>query len=372
MNDPLLSPRGPARLTVPVIASLVLTALLIDQANSTSSFAWQVIAITGLALWCGWALTHRANARLTTVLLAGMIVTGSLAAVGTGLLGYASALAAAYVLVAMPAKRLTSAAAACVTSLLLVGVGVFATHADWTLAGKAGVLLLVVALAGLVRRQSRTRQEVEHRALAQQVEIERDRARTAVLEERNRIARDLHDVLAHTLGGLTIQLGAVDAELTAGKIEAATDRVRTARQLSVDGLAEARHAVAALRGEDTDVAAAVLRAVANHRSLGSTIHATIPHTLVATPDVTEALSRAAQELLTNARRHAPGAASTLSLAEQRGQVVLDITTPQVANTAVSPGSGQGLRGLRERIEQLDGRVTITNADAFIVHIEVPA
>ncbi|WP_344806502.1 histidine kinase dimerization/phosphoacceptor domain-containing protein, partial [Microlunatus ginsengisoli] len=68
----------------------------------------------------------------------------------------------------------------------------------------------------------------------QRVLRQREADRVAALEERSRIARDLHDVLAHSLGGLVVQLDAADAELAVGRTAEASARIRTSRQLAVD------------------------------------------------------------------------------------------------------------------------------------------
>lgn len=104
---------------------------------------------------------------------------------------------------------------------------------------------------GLNRRQY----EVQARQTAQLLEqtqlAQSEQARAAALDERGRIARELHDVLAHSLGALSVQLELAEALLeerndTAG----ALDRVRRSRRLAVQGLVEARNAVAALRASE--------------------------------------------------------------------------------------------------------------------------
>src|SRR5262245_34163071 len=79
-------------------------------------------------------------------------------------------------------------------------------------------------------------------------EAEERRAERSVLEERARIARDIHDVLAHSLGGLVLQLDALETVTAAdGASPAVLERVRGARRLAADGLVEAKRAVDALR-----------------------------------------------------------------------------------------------------------------------------
>src|SRR6185312_3428342 len=118
--------------------------------------------------------------------------------------------------------------------------------------------LIVAILVGVSRRQART-------GVARERALLEERARTAALAERSRIARDIHDVLAHSLGGLVLQLDAVDALLESGKTAEAAGRVKAARGLAADGLDEARRAVDALRDPDTaDLAGAIEQLVITH------------------------------------------------------------------------------------------------------------
>ena len=98
-------------------------------------------------------------------------------------------------------------------------------------------------LVGFSRRQVR----IDRRRRRREAEREQQRAR--LLADRSRAARDIHDVLAHSLGGLVLQLDAVEALLEAGRVDEATRRAGDARALAADGLAEARRAVHALRDD---------------------------------------------------------------------------------------------------------------------------
>ena len=77
-----------------------------------------------------------------------------------------------------------------------------------------------------------------------------EKAQIELLAQRQSVARDIHDVLAHSLGGLVIQLDAVEALLESGDVDAARSRVADARALAASGLGEARRAVDALRDPD--------------------------------------------------------------------------------------------------------------------------
>ena len=288
-----------------------------------------------------------------------MLAPVALAIVGTAALGAAASLE-------LPAA-LGIAAIAPVTSAV-VGLGT----------GRPASLIVGSAsasLAGLVigvGRRERTRQAGQ----AMRIAVERERAelehaRAEVLAERNRLAREVHDVLAHTLGALVIQLEALSATVeasTAGTSTAGTstagpgpwpevsDGLRRIRSLAADGLAEARSAVRALR-DDAPPLPDQLRRLCDTRGAALEVTGTVRGL---GPEVAHALYRAAQESLTNAAKHAPGVPPGVRLSFEDGQVAL-----MVANGApdappgplARSGAGYGLDGIRERVRLLGGEVT---------------
>lgn len=173
--------------------------------------------------------------------------------------------------------------------------------------------------------------EQERALLEEQLISQRERATTAALAERARIARDLHDVLAHSLGALTLQLDAAAALAQARRWEGLDARIDRARGLAADGLAESRRAVAALREQPPqDLLEGIRELLRAHRDSGAEVHTILPNRPQSalaqlSPAAAEALQRAVQEMLTNARRHAPGQAVTLEMRFEDG----------------SPGSGPG-------------------------------
>jgi signal transduction histidine kinase len=219
---------------------------------------------------------------------------------------------------------------------------------------EAGVV--VGFLAGLSRRQFVVA-EIRSRELIE------EHSRTDVLAARAQLASEIHDVLAHSLGGLVIQLDAVDALLESGDSAAAAEKVRDARSLAADGLGEARRAVAALSEPPTDSSARVpaeqliadvSALVRAHDSLGGTAELRQAGTGrdVSRP-VELALRRAVQEGLTNARKHAPGERVVVALTWSSDAVELRISNPVGASSAAFSG-GHGLVGMRERFAALPG------------------
>ncbi len=235
-----------------------------------------------------------------------------------------------------------------------------------------GAAIAVAFLAGLSRRQFlladyRSRELIE------------EQARTDVLSARQQIAHDIHDVLAHSLGALVIQLDAVDALLESGDTSAATAKIHDARSLAAEGLTEARRAVAALQeppaqkrvrvpGERVlEDVSALLDA---HRSLGGRvelIESGTPHAVSESLEL--ALRRAVQEGLTNARKHAPGARVTLTLRWNEGDVEAVICNPLRPGVSAG-GGGHGLLGMRERFAKLPGGSVTSEVEAgnFVVSV----
>jgi signal transduction histidine kinase len=318
--------------------------------------------------------------RVGTVAAIVAVVLGSVVAVPTEVLGYLPALVCIGALTSSPRRPLLLGLGLALASLLIVSIAVLVDgHMSPSALLGAGAGLLVSVLVGISRREYRTSALRQRELLDDRLRLAEERERAAALAERSRIARDIHDVLAHSLGGLVLQLDAVDALLESGKTEEASSRVLAARGLAASGLDEARRAVDALRDPETsaDLGAAIAELVATHRSLGA--HAELqvvgepgePGELC--PDAASALRRAAQEALSNARRHAPGSSTTLSLTWSTDAVTLAATTPLAMGApAPGPGGGHGLTGLRERVEALGGRADWAVRDgSFVVTAEAP-
>jgi signal transduction histidine kinase len=203
-------------------------------------------------------------------------------------------------------------------------------------------------------------------------DAERDRA--TALAERNRLGREIHDVLAHSLGALSVQLEAADALLEqGGEPGRARDLVQRARRLAVDGLNETRQAVHVLRDEPLELVEQ-LASLAEREGAMVTVNG-VSRTLE--PEQALAMYRAAQEALSNARKHAPGARVFLTLAFEPRETVLVIENSPTGEAApvtelIATGGGYGLRGMRERIEPLGGSVQAgTGPCGWTVRVAVP-
>jgi signal transduction histidine kinase len=231
------------------------------------------------------------------------------------------------------------------------------------------ILLLAAVVAGEFARVRFARMREAAGAAA-------DRRRFAAEPERVRIARELHDVLAHSLSSITVQAG-VGLHLAPTRPEAATEALETIRTTSKDALDEVRSVLGLLRGEehapvrpgpDLDAIGAL---VADVRRSGGRID--LQDELVPRPSlpVQLALYRIVQEALTNARRHAPGSAVEVRLAWRDGDAVARVRDAGSGGDGFEPGNG--ITGMSERAALLGGALTVEREDGWtVVEARIPA
>jgi signal transduction histidine kinase len=243
---------------------------------------------------------------------------------------------------------------------------------------------LLCVLLGLVAyfiKQARVSQSTTELLLAQLEDAREEQLRAAAVAERGRIAGELHDVLAHSLSGAAIQLQGTRKlaarEQASPQVRAAIDR---AGELIRDGLANARQAVGALRGEELPSVAQLESLVATFRTdMNADVTLTIEGTARTLPaDASLALYRGAQEALTNVTRYAPGAAATVVLRYGSGHTTLTVEDrlaglkPNAAGLD-GVGGGNGLLGMRARLEQAGGTMQAGPTDTgWRVELDVPA
>ncbi|MCC0093295.1 two-component sensor histidine kinase [Streptomyces flavotricini] len=211
-------------------------------------------------------------------------------------------------------------------------------------------------LIGIVNRSQRQAVRAAIDAAESAERAARAEARTAVLTERGRIARDVHDVLAHSLAGINMQLELADALIDTGDLEKVREAHAKAHSLVKESLKQAQWTVHALREDALPLreTLASMLASSGHRDA-----LTVTGAVREVPaEVVRSLLRIAQEALTNAARHAPGGAVSVELAFARASTALRIRNRPATRPAVpGEGSGMGLIGMRERVAQLGGTLT---------------
>lgn len=331
--------------------------------------------VVAVAAWLAWLPADRFDQRLDAAVLAVGIVGGGVASV---LSPTSPALFLPAVVAMLAGSTLPLAWAAGVTTcgMAAIGAGSLAvTHPGFSLLGSE-LALLGGLLVGLWRHQYLIRAEQAELLAVQAQRAQAEHARAQVLDERARIAREIHDILAHTLGGLVVQLDAAEALLDdRGDPERGRQLVGGARQLAVRGLEEARRAVSALRSDPPSLPEALADLVAEDATVRQEISGR-PRRLP--PDAGLALYRTAQEALANARKHAPGAPVTITLTFEDAATTLQVTNPLPSGsdeqdpTLAATGGGYGLSGLAERAELLGGDLRAgPNDDGWTVSLRVP-
>ncbi|TYP86584.1 sensor histidine kinase [Blastococcus xanthinilyticus] len=226
---------------------------------------------------------------------------------------------------------------------------------------------LLLLLPGVIGAWVRAREElvVALRDRAEKAETERELlARDAVLTERTRIAREMHDVVGHRVSLMVLQAGAIEmAARDADRVALLAGNVQDAGRQALD---ELRQMVGVLRGNEVDDDAPlgpqpglddVPRLVEEAQRAGMQVELRGELAPV-DPAVGRATYRIVQEALTNAGKHAPGAPVTITL-ERAGEdlTVRVLNGAPVGDPAGASGGGYGLVGLAERVRTLGGRFT---------------
>jgi len=214
------------------------------------------------------------------------------------------------------------------------------------------VLLLVGSL--LAERQSRQDLAIANRQLRQYALLIEDQT---ILQERNRIAREIHDSLGHSLTAQSIQLEYV-AMLLSEDVKRAGRHLQTARQLGKEALQNVRHSVSSLRSHPlqgrslTTALAKLLQEF--EQTTGIQTNPSIHLPIGTSEEVATALYRITQEALTNIAKHSGATQIYLHLAESKMEISLRIEDDGRGFEPVVNTTGFGLQGMRERAEALGG------------------
>jgi signal transduction histidine kinase len=230
------------------------------------------------------------------------------------------------------------------------------------------LLGIVAWLAGRAMRARARMTEQLHEATARLVAAGEEERRLAAVDERRRIAREMHDLVAHSMSVMVVQAGGARRILDRDPgraLEAATRIERTGRE----ALAEMRHLLGVLHGPDARPALAPQPTLAELDQLVARARAAgLPASLdlrgerrplPAGLDV--AAYRIVQEALTNALKHAGGAPTTVTVEWHAGGIELEVHDDGTAG-AVDGGPGHGLVGMRERVRLYGGDLETGPAD----------
>ncbi len=339
------------------IAALIAVEVLIDPQDDRAVFAY--VLLLGLA-----------SIALMTVQPAGTAVLGTYAAVASAVIRLPRRLAIAAIVPII----------ALVDILILIGGTERLLVLAWT--SIAYVFMFVI---GHLLRLSEERQIQARELLAEEERTRAARNQAAALDERSRIARELHDVLAHSLSALSVELEgarllALDRDVDSEVIAA----IGRAHRHAAAGLDEARAAIQALRGDSVPGPDKIEDLIEDIRALGIECTLEVGGEARRLPsEAALAVFRTAQEALTNVRKHAEEAERVdIRLDYDHDGVQLIVTdsagdgveprVPQPAALA-GAGSGYGVSGMRERAELIGGRLLAgPTEDGFRVELWVPA
>jgi len=366
----LVGSSGARRLLRWVVRVLVLGMLLWGVFTGSHVRGWGAIGAAAgvlLAAFLAWALYRTTLAHRLLPSLASLTVLLGLA-VAAQTVGFRVPALVIWCGCAITAlKWLPVAAAAPVATVSLASYAAVNDDAWLTTAVPTAGL----ALAGYVLRLDAEARGNAQRLLAQERAARAAEADSAALAERSRIAREIHDVLAHSLSAQLVHLEAARLLIERGADrEQILERVVAARGMARDGLAETRQSLSALRGELTPLEDFLAHLVSTTYSAEATItgeHRPLP------AEASQAVRRVAQEALTNVRKHAPGAKVRVRLEYGEHQVTLVVRASGGPPGALAgAGAGYGLLGMRERAELLGGSLEAgPDEEGFVVSLKVP-
>jgi signal transduction histidine kinase len=218
--------------------------------------------------------------------------------------------------------------------------------------------------------------EVEERA----AEAERTReevARRRAVEERLRIARELHDSLTHSISVICVQSG-VAVHLARKRGEEVPPALLAIQEASADASRELRTTLGVLRSEDSGDGSGLAhldRLLARTRTAGLPVTVTVTGPERPLPaEVDQAAYRIVQEALTNVSRHAGQAHTSIRLQYSPDALTVQVDDEGQGSDGQTAGPGLGLLGMRERVSALGGRLQAGPRDSggFRVHAELPA
>lgn len=237
------------------------------------------------------------------------------------------------------------------------------------------VLIFVMLLVGalLAQKQSREKLALANRRLRQYALLIENQA---TLQERNRIAREIHDSVGHSLTAQSIQLENVAMQLN-GNIELANQHLQKARQLGKEALQNVRNSVATLRKnplQGKPLPDALIDLIQEfERTTGTTVKSEIYLKSSLPDEISTALYRVVQEALTNVSKHGYAEQVNLDLREKLTNISLLLEDNGQGFNPNENTTGFGLRGMRERIEAFGGSFHLSSqpTQGCKIQIEIP-
>lgn len=289
---------------------------------------------------------------------------------------------ALYSLAAAATRRRAALVALLAGGLILSVPALALTRVRWV--AEAVGMFALLAMAAFLGDAARSRREHIAQVEGRAIEAERTREEEAlrrVDEERIRIARDVHDIVAHSLSIVAVQAAAADA-LLESEPERARESIGHIRVTSKQALAELRSMLDVLRTGDHDAPLepapdlSRLDAIADRvREAGVGVALDLAPGLERVPAlVSVSVYRIVQEALTNVVRHARASEASVRVALAGDDLTLEVLDDGVGADAADAGDGHGIRGMAERVEALGGSFFAgprTDARGFRVAAALP-
>jgi NarL family two-component system sensor histidine kinase YdfH len=383
LKDEDLAAGGPFYLFLFVMLVATYVAVLVTdesmrQAGRLALFSALMLVHTLLHLSSA-LLPHRQRWIPAYCLIQGGLVLaiGFLTQAGALILGLNMALIGEMVGVLWPNRRAAAAVALFFMALLSLNVVVLWGGAALLqfLPGAAAVLIFVLLYVSLYVRQVQAREDAQ--ALLQELEVAHGQLQAyasqveelTISQERQRMARELHDTLAQGLAGLILQLEAAEAHLETGNQNRAQAVVGQAMQRARTTLGEARRAIQALRpaaleqGNLVDALGQEMDRFAATTGVDATFEADAgPPAL--DPDTALDILRIVQEALSNVARHAGASHVLVRLAREDGTLRLEVHDDGIGFEVagqMDPSGTFGLRGMQERAQRIGGHLAVESS-----------
>ena len=362
--------RGHPRALDVALAALVTLALVGEVASS--DIEGPLVALLAASVAIGVPLAWRRDAPLPVAAVVGaaIVVQRALASEQEPQTPLLALLLAAYSAGAHATGRVAAAGLAC----CIASVAVME-------AGDLLVLGPVLAGAWLAGRLVQARERDAHRLRELSDALERERveeARIAAADERARIARELHDVIAHAMSTIVLEAGAERVHLAPGQ-ERTGQTLRSIERTGRQALTEMRRLVGVLRSEDQGASwapppslARVEELVEHVRRAGLPVELSVVGERVDLPPGLDVNAyRIVQEALTNVLKHAGDARASVVLTYNGRSLVIEVADDGRGGTP--NGGGHGLAGLRERVAMFGGEIDASSRPegGFLVRARLP-
>jgi signal transduction histidine kinase len=367
-----------------VLAVVLVTVPLAEPALGSGARGTAIAVTLGVSAagFVVWLIARNSE----PVTVASLAVMGAAGGALAGLSPLSTAIAIGCVVTASAGARLDTEKSLAITAETVAAFLIAGLATGAPAESLLGYPLTFIGLwaFGLTRHAYVLRAEQAEGMLAEIRRAHEAETAAAALGERARIAREIHDVLAHSLAAVSVNLEAAEGllgELPPGREELAKaiECVNRARAFTREGMADARRAILALR-DNAEPLPAQLSALAGEYSADGDVP--VDFTVTGSPrpvpaEVSLAAYRTAQEALTNARKHAPGQPVSLCLEFLPSEIAVLVTNPLPDVSGRGPlaatGTGHGLTGLRERAALGGGSLTAGQADGrWQVRMRIPA